>query len=516
MNFKNLCLPTIVMFISTLVHAGGIITNSNQSASWVRMFARDASQEIDAVYYNPAGLTSLNDGLSISLNNQSVFSKKTIKNNYQYLNTHDYIGDISVPFFPSVYAAYKTGKFVFSAAFNPVGGGGKATFEDGLPSFELGISDLKPALLSKGVTDYSSNVYFKGSSVFYGGQFGISYKVNDIVSLFGGLRYVYACNTYEGYLKDNTLYFGTTPMSASTFFTSAAQQASATATNFAAQPPTNILSDAAADATGLPHGITYGAAAAALSQKSAAYSAKAILLSDQEVDVEQTGKGFTPIVGLNLNLLDSKLDIGLKYEFLTKLKLRNHTQKDITTGFTSTGAAITQFPNHAETASDMPALLSVGVSYKVLNNFKLSAGVHYYFDKNADYGRSFNGVIVENKDVISKNNYELALGMEYDLSDKFRLSAGYLLAKTGVMVGYNTDLSYALSSNSVGFGGKLAVSPRMDINLGMSYTAYTPSDKTYDHTIPTTTPQTVTLKESYYRDALIFSIGFDIKLGKIF
>ncbi len=42
-----------------VVQAGGIVTNSNQSAAYVRMLARDASTSIDAVYYNPAGLTKL-------------------------------------------------------------------------------------------------------------------------------------------------------------------------------------------------------------------------------------------------------------------------------------------------------------------------------------------------------------------------------------------------------------------------------------------------------------------------
>ena len=44
--------------------AGGILTNANQSASYIRMLARDASTEADAAYYNPAGLVKLSDGFS--------------------------------------------------------------------------------------------------------------------------------------------------------------------------------------------------------------------------------------------------------------------------------------------------------------------------------------------------------------------------------------------------------------------------------------------------------------------
>ena len=73
----------------SVVQAGGIVTNSNQSASYVRMLARDASTSIDAVYYNPAGLTKLADGFHVSLSNQSIFQKKTIENTFNSLNDHN-------------------------------------------------------------------------------------------------------------------------------------------------------------------------------------------------------------------------------------------------------------------------------------------------------------------------------------------------------------------------------------------------------------------------------------------
>ncbi|MCK7536356.1 MAG: hypothetical protein MZV63_37935 [Marinilabiliales bacterium] len=57
---KRLALLFIgIMLFPFFSHAGGIVTNTNQSAAWVRMFARDASTGIDAVYFNPAGLAKL-------------------------------------------------------------------------------------------------------------------------------------------------------------------------------------------------------------------------------------------------------------------------------------------------------------------------------------------------------------------------------------------------------------------------------------------------------------------------
>jgi long-chain fatty acid transport protein len=97
--------------------AGDDQTNTNQSASYVRNPARDASTEIDAVYYNPAGLTKLDNGLSVSLSNQTIYQKKGITSNYPFLNgapNAKYTGDITVLIFPCIYAAYKLDKLVFS------------------------------------------------------------------------------------------------------------------------------------------------------------------------------------------------------------------------------------------------------------------------------------------------------------------------------------------------------------------------------------------------------------------
>jgi len=61
------------VFSVNMLFAGGIVTNTNQSAAWVRWLVRDASLGIDAVYYNPAGLTKLDNGFHLSLNNQFIF-----------------------------------------------------------------------------------------------------------------------------------------------------------------------------------------------------------------------------------------------------------------------------------------------------------------------------------------------------------------------------------------------------------------------------------------------------------
>ncbi len=94
-------------FITGSLFAGGLVTNTNQSASWVRLPSRNASTEADAVYYNPAGLMKLDNGFHFSLHNQTIFQKRRLRALHPYLNEDLYKGTVIAPLFPSVYAAYK-------------------------------------------------------------------------------------------------------------------------------------------------------------------------------------------------------------------------------------------------------------------------------------------------------------------------------------------------------------------------------------------------------------------------
>jgi len=60
-RMRKQLLTIIATGFATIVMAGGIVTNTNQSATYIRMLARDASTSIDAVYFNPAGMVKLDD-----------------------------------------------------------------------------------------------------------------------------------------------------------------------------------------------------------------------------------------------------------------------------------------------------------------------------------------------------------------------------------------------------------------------------------------------------------------------
>jgi long-chain fatty acid transport protein len=458
---RKLLIFVVAVLISGSLLAGGLVTNTNQSAMFTRLQNRNASTGIDAVYYNPAGLTKLGDGLHLSLNNQTIGQTKTVGNNYSFLTGTpvDYVGDVSAPIYPGVYAAYKKGKLAFSFGFNPIGGGGGAKYNAGLPSFEIPISDLKPMLSSMGLitSQYDADIFFEGTSVYFGYQANVSYAINDMISAAIGGRFVSAKNTYNGYINNimiNPIHPLVNPtgamISATGFFTTIGQPAFA------------------------------------------------VMTADRSVDVEQTGTGFAPILSLNI-APSEKLNLAVKYEFQTKLELTTEVFNNKSGGI---------FEDGGKTVADMPAMLALGAEYKPFEKLSVAASMNMYFDKNVDYDGSAEEPHVN---MIDKNFLEYGLGLEYSLSEKLRASAGWVATNTGVNEDYQSDQRYSTNTNSFGAGFGYRINSMIDINVGGQYTFYAEDSKDYTHMLGTM-PLTVT--ETYNKETWIVGVGLDITFGK--
>ncbi|MBS0010286.1 MAG: hypothetical protein KFF49_02685 [Bacteroidales bacterium] len=489
---KILLTLTAICLVSGLM-AGGLVTNTNQSASFTRMMCRDATVGVDAVYYNPAGLTKLGNGLHLSVSNQTIGQTKTISNDFVFLSGTkplEYTGEVSAPLFPSVYAAFKLGKFVVSAGFNPIGGGGSADYLGGLPSFEMPISTLVPSLqaelaeldagvqlagfpdpMFRNVQSYSSDITFKGSSVYYGTQVNFSYEVNKMISVALGARYVMAKNTYQGSISNVTI------------------TASPDATTGIPSPytdtPGNYLRTIAA------HPYAIGAGVSDDLNFNAAYLDA---VTNLEADVVQTGSGITPIISLNISPVDM-LNVAVKYEHKTKLELTT----EVIDGKNAGG----MYVDGGKVVADMPAMLSVGASLNPMNKLLVSAGIHYYFDKNNDY----DGSPDQDVNMIDNNFIEYALGVEYNLFGPLSISAGYLGTQTGVNDNYQSDVRYSLNTSSIGGGVKLSLTPLLDINLGASMTMYEEGTKTFNYPLGETL---IPVTETYNTSTWVVAVGVDL------
>ena len=60
------------------IHAGGMMSNTNQNAAFIRNPARDGAIGIDGVYSNPAGVALMPEGWHMSLNWQLAWQRRLI------------------------------------------------------------------------------------------------------------------------------------------------------------------------------------------------------------------------------------------------------------------------------------------------------------------------------------------------------------------------------------------------------------------------------------------------------
>lgn len=200
---KKILVGLTMLIVSVSTFAGGILTNTNQHVSFIRMIARGASIDIDGVYSNPAGLGFMNDGFYLSLNGQSVYQTRIIDATFPLFgeSPRRYKGTASAPVVPSVQAVYKTGNWALSGSFAITGGGGKASFDQGLAMFDSKVMAALATSEHKITPDmYTINSAMDGKQYIYGFQLGASYKVNEHLSVFGGGRMNYVSSGYEGYL----------------------------------------------------------------------------------------------------------------------------------------------------------------------------------------------------------------------------------------------------------------------------------------------------------------------------
>jgi len=477
---KRMYLLVIGMLVSGhLLMAGGLVTNTNQSAAWVRMLSRNATLGVDAVYFNPAGLAQLNNGLHLSISNQTIFQTRTISSDYTYLagSPASYEADLMAPIFPSIYAAYKTDKWTFSGGFNIIGGGGTADFPTGLPSFEIPVASIPPIIagfmdpVPTGIEGYNLNASFKGTSTYMGYQLGATYAVNDMLSVFLGARMVMANNTYEGSLTDVTI---NVP----------AMGGAITAGDYLR----NIA-------------LTPGLDPATVGFLNGTAAALDIQTADKELNALQKGTGFTPIIGVNLHISDM-LNIAAKYEHHTKIELTNDTEVD----------EVNMFPDGEKVRADLPGMLSLGAQLKPLKKLTASVGFNYFLDKSAYYGKTDEaGEQINNELSVDENGYVFSAALEYKLLGILGVSAGYSTGNNGVNDNYQSDLSYALKSQTVGGGVFVDLGKMITLNAGVSWTMYDDYSKSQSFQ-PTGFPQPIPFTDTYGKNTMIVAVGVDFSL----
>ena len=517
MKYQKTALAALLLAMATSTQAGGLLTNTNQNIAFNRNFARVGAIGIDGVYFNPAGVAFLDQGFHLSLNFQNVYQTRQITSAfsvpafantpYEYpftLNGGDktdgskfYEGKASVPILPSFQVAYNKDKWSFQAGFGLTGGGGKASFNEGLPSFERQIAIL-PALINQQLptfstllgqqetpaTSYSMQSYMSGHQYNFGLQLGVAYKINENLSVFGGARFNYIYNKYEGNITNISADVNGNSQNLYEYFGSkaklltekaAALQAQAVAAKTQAdayQAQANAATDPTTKAQLQAAANQYAAGAQQASAGAKMVSAGADklnsskeLVKDRYVEVSQRGWGITPILGIDYRT--GKWNFAARYEFTTKFNIENNTKRDDTQ----------KYENGVNTPNDIPGILALGAQYELLKNLRVMAGYNHYFDKDARMDNN-------KQRFLKHNTQEFLAGVEWDINPSVTVSAGGQRTLYGLGDGkYLTDLSFVTSSYSFGVGAKIKVAKNAHLNVAYFFTNYSKFTKNYEDAI---------------------------------
>lgn len=452
---KLLLIGAATLIVSNSTFAGGLLTNTNQHAAFLRMLSRGATTEIDGALSNPAGLAFLpKDGFHVGLSIQSAYQTRNIDASFMTYNgvgatgptvsekpyQKYYEGTAAAPVIPSVFGAYKKGDWTISGFFAITAGGGKASFDDGLPLFEsaamagiflnsIEAHQKNPQSPIMTPDMYNITSAMDGKQYIYSLQLGLSYKATDWLSVFGGGRMNYFTGGYKGFL--NAIVKGT---------------------------DTNLLPLA--------------------------------------LDCDQTGWGLTPVIGVDVKL--GKLNIGAKYEFKTNLNIENNT-KDIKYPQTPEGAAlVAPYQHGVNTPNDIPAMLSIAAAYEFLPVLRASVEYHFYDDKNA-------GMAGGKQKFLTKGTNEYLAGIEFDVTKQLTLSCGGQITDYGLSDNFQSDTSFSCDSYTLGFGAKVKMNQHLNLNIGYMWTTYDDYTKTSSNYNGTGLPGT----NVYSRTNKVFGLSAD-------
>ena len=479
MNKKIALVVALATLVPGTVCAGGLQTNTNQNASFLRQMSQDGIIDITGLYANPAGTAFLMPGFHLSLNVQNALQSRDITTDFPLFaynrqiphTPHRFHGKAVAPIIPSIQASYNWERWSVNGAFALGGGGGKCEFDDGLGTFEALYAgqiyqnvvsqlagSIAPALIGQGMPQehassmaqqmaqqsfggYDLNAYMKGRNYQFHLTLGTTYKVFDNLSAFVGLRGIYATNNYNGWVSDVDAYY--------------------------------------------THPVTQQTVQQPLSQNSL------------DLNTDQVGFGITPVIGMDWQV-NSHWNLAFKYEAPTKLKLKNSSRMNAyTAAVAQTNAVLVQFADGRKVREDIPAILGAGAKYSPVDKVRLMAGWHFYFDKQAKKEG-------DKQDLIDKGTMEFSAGAEYDVCKWLTISGSWQNTSYRVSDAFMNDLSFNLSNNSMGIGARVRLTERCNVDLGYMQSFYHRRDVV-------TATAAGAKQDHYFRKNRVFGLGVNFE-----
>ena len=473
---KKIVFSLIVFTMTTMdAFAGGILTNTNQSVLFLKNPARDAAIGLDGVYSNPAGVAFMPEGFHVAFNWQYAHQTRTITSTNPVFElgkknsgnpVKEFEGVADAPIIPSLQGAYNKGNWSIQFNLSVPGGGGSCEFANGLGSFESVVGSIANMLKPLGAQGYDMESYMKGRQYYYGIQLGAAYKVNNNLSVYGGLRMLYGDATYKAKISNilvktagGYVEFGDFMQGAIAYVEDGINQVDAGL----AQVNAGIAQYEAAGATAPAELLAMQAQLTA--QQSQLESTKTELGTLQKyaegVNLlsNQDGVGIAPVIGVDYRY--KNFNFAAKYEFKTQIRMKNES----TVNKASEIPAVNKFRDGEKVNEDAPALLTIGAQWKPIDEVSLNLGWHHYFDKDANW---YNNT----QDLLRHNTNEYLAGVEWDVTDRLNVSCGGQLTRYGLSDEYMNDMSFVVNSYSIGLGFSYKVKDNVTLSAAYFQTNY--------------------------------------------
>ncbi len=545
---KIVCALAAVLFSMNAVFAGGILTNTNQSVSFLRNPARDAAIGLDGVYSNPAGVAFLSDGLHLGFNWQYAHQTRTItstnslfalglKNNGQA--TKEFEGVANAPIIPSLQAAYNKNNWSFQFNFSVPGGGGKCEFDKGIGSFEtvvgaianrlIGVSTgLNQSISQLGasvpnVTGYDVDGYMKGKQFYFGFQVGAAHKFNEHLSVYGGLRLLYGTASYEARLNNIRVMNGNTGMTLPEYFMGVTNGLTTAGNNLAALSQqvkdgiqqyvagymaAGMTQEQAMQQPAVQDLVAKGqqlqASGAQLQATAEQLEGSAATLAPYANGVnlksDQTGWGIAPVIGIDYKT--GPFNFAAKYEFKTRMRMKNNSDLKEASVISATN----KYVNGTSVPEDSPAQLALGAQWSVLDNVRLNAGYHHFFDTDAHWYE-------HSEKLLDGGTNEYLAGAEWDVNDRLTVSGGVQFTRYPLTDEYMNDMSFVVNSWTFGLGLEYKVSEKVKLSAAYFQTNY----EDYNMNTPEQNMEALGLnipagKNSFTRTNRVVGIGVEVTL----
>ncbi|MGD9823430.1 OmpP1/FadL family transporter [Desulfobacter sp.] len=194
------------------------------------------------------------------------------------------------------------------------------------------------------------------------------------------------------------------------------------------------------------------------------------VITDKEVDLhgtyngsyilakyEQEADGFGGVIGIDIHPSD-KLNIGIRYESEVNLDWDTDTGGSNPDGI----FLLRQFGrvDGQSYARDLPAVLAIGLEWKILPKLTLKPSFSLYFEEDADWDTQ--------NYAVDGNSFDLALALQYDVNADWSLTAGYLYIDVDMKpenFGIIEQMNPPLDCHAFALGAKYRMTEQITLTL---------------------------------------------------